>query len=91
MTAKRWIIAVILVLGTTVAVFFVRNRMKAKANAALGKSEAYMGGCTGHSSTDSRSPFVGSPCGASIIGPGHNIDQSKELFVSVFRLVRCNS
>ncbi len=39
MTAKRWIIAVVLVLGTTVAVFFVRNRMKAKANAASAASK----------------------------------------------------
>jgi membrane fusion protein, multidrug efflux system len=39
MTAKRWVIAVVLVLGTLVAVFFVRNRMKARSNAASAASK----------------------------------------------------
>jgi multidrug efflux system membrane fusion protein len=39
MTAKRWVLAVVLVLGTLVAVFFVRNRMKARANAASAASK----------------------------------------------------
>ena len=39
MTAKRWIIAVLLVLGTLIAGFFVKNRMKAASNAASAASK----------------------------------------------------
>ncbi|MEO7093282.1 MAG: efflux RND transporter periplasmic adaptor subunit [Polyangiales bacterium] len=39
MTAKRWVTAVVLVLGTLAAIFFVRNRMKARANAASAASK----------------------------------------------------
>ena len=39
MTAKRWFVAVVLVLGTLVATFFVRNRLKARANAAAAASK----------------------------------------------------
>ena len=39
MTAKRWFVAVVLVLGTLVAIFFVRNRIKSRANAAAAASK----------------------------------------------------
>src|SRR4051812_15894062 len=39
MTAKRWFVAVVLVLGTLAAIFFVRTRMKARATAAAAASK----------------------------------------------------